>query len=146
MALKRLSAKLSRGGTFFRYLLTGATISLLDLTLFTWFSVGLDLHVAVANVLSTILAICVSYLINRFFVFRAARASWSTFLGFTTVSLFNGMLLQSLIIWFLVAVTPILISDVPSALLVTVSKVIAMGVGALANYFGYRLVFRKRER
>lgn len=132
-------------GTFIRYLLVGVSISALDLALFTLFSVVFGLNEIIANVASTVISICVSYLINRIFVFRGGGGFWSNFFSFAGVTLFTGLVLQSLVIWACAALAFTAFPSSEAAIVLPLAKVVAMGVGAVANYLGYRFVFRKAD-
>lgn len=143
--MRRWASRVSSDGAFFRYLLVGASISLLDLGLFTLFSVTLNWSGVVANITSTVISVCVSYLVNRVWVFRAGRASWSSFFSFAGITLITGLVFQSAVIWIVVAVGAWMAPTINLEILLVVAKIAAMAVGALANYIGYRLVFRQRK-
>lgn len=140
--MKRFVAWLFADGALARYLVVGVGISLLDLALFSGFALVVGLHEVAANVLSTIIAVCASYFINRAYVFRADRISWRSFFSFAGVTLFTGLVLQSLIIWLLVSAAVWEFVGLSEAAGLPVVKIFAMGVGAFANFLGYRLVFR----
>lgn len=130
------------GGSFPRYLVVGVFTSLLDLSLFSLLALLLHVPEIPANVVSTIVTVCVSYLINRRFVFKAQRSTWGTFFSFAGMTLFTGLVIQSVIIWAVVSGTALVAASLSAALVKPSAKVIAMGVGALCNYFGYRFIFR----
>ncbi|MCW2289838.1 GtrA family protein [Leucobacter luti] len=133
-------------GSILRYALVGIGMSVLDLALFTLCSVVLGANEIIANVVSTILTVCVSYLINRRWVFRADRASWRSFVSFAGVTLVTGLIVQTSVIWAIVHLAPLILPELTPAILLPAAKITAMGVGALMNFIGYRFVFRKRER
>lgn len=139
--MRSLLAKLQSGSSFWRYLIVGVGTSLLDLTLFSLLSVVIGINEVVSNVCSTIVTVCVSYLVNRSFVFRAERATWKSFFSFAGVTLVTGMLIQSAVIWGVIRVGHALVPSLPPAFLNPASKVFAMGIGAICNYLGYRYVF-----
>lgn len=136
----------SLGGSFPRYLVVGVFTSLLDFTLFTTLSVPLGLNPVPSNVISTIVTICVSYLINQRWVFRSKTSTWATFFSFASVSLVTGLLIQTGLIWGLIHLGHGLFPAARASTINPVSKVIAMGFGALCNYLGYRFVFRTSDR
>ena len=131
-------------GSFLRYLLVGGFNSLLDLALFTLFAVVVSLHPLVANVLSTSITLCVSYLLNRAFVFRTTRSIQGTVFQFVTITLISGLLVQSAVIWTVIRLGGLLVTDLPDGVLEPFAKVCAMAVGMVTNYLGYRWLFRSR--
>lgn len=137
-------------GTFPRYLLVGVGMSLLDLLLFSLLAVGAGVPEVLSNVVSTVITVCVSFLINRSFVFRAhrqsvtARAILLSFASFAGVTLVTGLVIQSAVIWGVVQLTHAVAPGLEYALVAPAAKIVAMGVGAICNYLGYRLVFKER--
>lgn len=92
-----LSKKISP--SLIKYLFVGVGTSLLDFVLFLTFSSLLGIPEVVANILSTTITIVVSYFVNNFFVFEAKTPSWRSFFSFAGLTLFTGMVVQSVIIW-----------------------------------------------
>lgn len=135
----------TRGGSFPRYLVVGVFTSLLDFSVFTILAVPVGVSPVVSNVVSTAVTICVSYIINRRWVFRAQRATWASFFSFASVSLITGMLIQSAVIWMVVHAGTTFATGLDPAMIKTGAKIIAMGVGAMCNYLGYRTVFRRSD-
>lgn len=125
-----------------RYLLTGGFTSLLDLALFSLLSVGLRVAEIPANVVSTIVTICVSYLINRAFVFGSRRGGIGAFFSFASVTLVTGLLLQSLVILGVLALFSGTAWSHQSWTSVA-AKVVAMAVGAGCNFLAYRVIFTR---
>lgn len=138
-----LLKRLKSGNSFYRYLLTGIFISLVDFGFFTLFSVVFGVYELAANALSTTFAMCISYPINRVFVFKAEQKSWLNFFVFLAQTLFTGLVVQSFVITGTVWIGRTYLAFIPDSLILTGSKLVAMGAGAVANYFGYRLIFRK---
>lgn len=138
--LRGIGAWLWKDGALLRYLAVGAFTSGLDLGLFTLLAAGFALPPVPANVVSTIVMICVSYLINNFWVFRTRKLSFRSFFSFAGITLFTGLLLQSFVIWGLVRLG-LAWGFSANAWYLVVVKVCAMGVGAACNYVGYRLLF-----
>lgn len=129
-----------RRGAFLRYLLVGGFNSLLDLGLFTLFAVIAGLHPLVANLLSTVLTLCVSFLLNRAFVFRTQASVQGTVFQFAAITLISGLVVQAVVIWFVIKVGTELVSGSPD-LLAPFAKICAMGVGLVFNFLGYRWLF-----
>ncbi|MDU6681377.1 MAG: GtrA family protein [Varibaculum cambriense] len=126
-----------------RYLVTGGAMSLLDWGLFTTFSVALSFPAVLANICSTVITICVSYFLNQRFVFKAKKASWRSFFSFSGLTLFTGLVLQSLVILGVLKLLVVFQSEPLPAFAAPGAKIIAMGVGATCNYLGYKYLFTR---
>lgn len=129
--------------SFARYLLVGVGTSLLDFTLFNALSVALRVPVIPSNVVSTIVTVCVSYLINRAFVFRAERPTWSSFFSFAGLTLLTGLVLQSAIISGTLEGIGLFRPGLDSKISHPIAKAVAMGLAAACNFLGYRWIFSK---
>jgi len=132
-------------GPVLRYGLVGTFNSLLDLGLFSLFSVGLHITVVLANVMSTSIVLCVSYVLNRLFVFRSNRPVRSTVVHFVTITLFTGLVVQSAVIWAVVHLGTLLLPSLSHAILAPFAKLCAMGTAMVCNYLGYRWIFHHRH-
>ncbi len=132
-------------GAFLRYLLVGGFNTLLDLGLFTIFAVVAGLHPLVSNIFSTSITLCVSYLLNRAFVFRTKRSVQGTVVQFVGITLISGLVIQSAVIWSVVALRGEIVPGFSSDLIALSAKICAMGVGMVFNYLGYRWLFGSRS-
>lgn len=126
-----------------RYLVTGGAMSLLDWGLFTGLCVVLSFPAVLANICSTIITIFVSYFLNQRFVFKARKASWQSFFSFSGLTLFTGLVLQSLVILGVLQFLALFQGHPFSSYAAPGAKIVAMGVGATCNYLGYKYLFRK---
>ncbi|WP_139982407.1 GtrA family protein [Nocardioides litoris] len=126
-----------------RYVVVGLANTALDLALFTALAVGLDVAPVAANVVSTIVVMTISFFLNRSWVFRAEQAGWRSYAGFVAVTLFSGLVVQSLVILGAVAAAGALAPGLPDGLVTPGAKVLAMGVGMVSNFLGYRWVFAR---
>lgn len=131
-------------GAFPRYVVVGVFNTLLDLGLFTLFAVVVGLQPLVANLLSTSITICVSYLLNRVFVFRTARSVQRTLVQFVAVTLISGLVIQSAVIWAVIHLGALIVPDLSHDVVAPLAKICAMGVGMGSNYLGYRWLFGSR--
>jgi putative flippase GtrA len=131
-------------GAFLRYLLVGGFNTLLDLGLFTLFAIVVGLDPLIANVLSTSITLCASYLLNRVFVFRTERSIQRTAVQFVGVTLISGLVVQSAVIWVIMGLGALIAPDLPSDGLAPLAKMCAMSVGMGSNYLGYRWLFGSR--
>ena len=137
--LPRIRAKF-RDASFLRYILVGLFNTALDLALFTMGVVIIRLQPLVANIISTTITMCVSYFLNRRFVFRSDQKHSRALIPFFTITLTSGLLIQGAVITLIMFLTQS-VTVVPYEVLATGAKVCAIGVGLIANYLGYRFIF-----
>ena len=133
-------------GSVLRYLGAGTFTSLLDFVLFAALVNLTSIHYVLANVISTLVTICVSYLINRRLVFRSRTRSIWGFVAFLSATLFTGMVLQAVVIWAVSASLTPLLPWASDGTVKSIAKIIAMAVGAVVNYLSYRWIFSPRPR
>ena len=131
-------------GPVLRYGVVGTFNSLLDLGLFSLFSVGLHITVVVANIMSTSIVLCVSYVLNRIIVFRSTKPVRATVVHFVTITLFTGLIVQSGVIWVVIHLGSLVAPHLSHAILAPLAKVCAMGAAMVSNYLGYHWIFRRR--
>lgn len=124
-----------------RYLVVGVANTALDLALFTALAVGLDARPVVANVVSTVLVMTLSFFVNRAWVFDAGSAGWRAYAGFVAITLFSGWVIQSLVILGLLHGASAFAPDIPDDVAAPLAKLAAMAVGMVSNFIGYRWVF-----
>lgn len=127
-----------------RYLIVGIGNTVLDLALFTLLAVAAGLPPVVANVVSTVVVMTISFFLNRSWVFRAEQAGVASYVGFVAVTLTSGLLIQSLVILGVIELAGAITPDLDDGLVKPGAKVVAMGVGMVSNFLGYRWVFRER--
>lgn len=119
----------------------------MDILLFMFFATLLQFHPVWANVLSTAIVVTISFFLNHRFVFRSDKNRRSTAVQFVAITVFNGWVIQSIVIWAVVSVChtwPFFVEH--TALLDTFSKIVAMGVGFIFNYFGYKILFQSSKK
>lgn len=127
-----------------RYLITGGLTSLIDFSGYSLLTVAVGLNEVLANVLSTTVAMTVSFFINSTFVFRAEKRTVSSFITFAGFTAFTGLVLQSVIIVACVAIGNAFVGPDFRDGVILASKIMAMGVGAVVNFLGYRFLFTSR--
>jgi putative flippase GtrA len=88
----------------------------------------------------------ISFFVNRSWVFRAESAGLRAYVGFVAVTLFSGLVLQSLVILGAIAAAGAIAPDLPDGLVTPAAKVLAMGCGMVSNFLGYRWVFGRGSR
>lgn len=140
-----------------RFLIVGCFNTALDFVLLNLLVLSVHLPVLVANTISVTVGISISYLLNHHFVFRSdEKASLRKFLTFFAVSGFSSLVLQTLVIWSVEAVTGsqfgqslILFSflnEHPEVQLNT-AKAAAVGVGMVWNFVAYKyFIFKGRTK
>lgn len=132
---------------FVKFLLVGSFNTILDISLYFFFSSILSVHPVLANILSTGITLCFSFFLNHRFVFRSARKKRTTAIQFVCITLFNGWVIQSLIIGSIVhtlGTTYFFMSHVWTLNLL--AKICSVGVAFMLNFLGYRYIFKQRER
>jgi len=131
---------------FVKFLLVGSFNTLLDITLYFLFSNIFDINPILANVFSTGITLCFSFLLNHKFVFRSQRKKRTTAVQFVAVTLFNAWVIQSLIIAGVVhslGNTPFFLDHIWTLNLL--AKVCSVGVSFILNFLGYRYIFKVKE-
>ncbi|MCL1840651.1 MAG: GtrA family protein [Propionibacteriaceae bacterium] len=144
-SLRARASALVHDGALLRYIGVGIFNSLLDLGLYTLFSVAIGIPPLIANIMSTTVTLCVSYFLNRRLVFRSTVGYARSAAQFVVVTLFSGLVVQSCVIWVVTHGAPHVVPQVPSDLVKVVAKLIAMGVGMVTNYVGYHWLFTARR-
>ncbi|MCL2784587.1 MAG: GtrA family protein [Propionibacteriaceae bacterium] len=126
-----------------RYLLVGAFNTGLDLALYTALSVGVGIPALIANAMSTTIVLCISYFLNRIWVFNSSANLVRSSILFVSVTLFSGLIVQSGVIWCVLALGGWAFPTWSPDLLKVIAKVIAIGVGMITNYIGYHWLFKE---
>lgn len=124
-----------------RYLVVGVANTALDLLLFTLLAVAAGIPPVAANVVSTVVVMTVSFFVNRAWVFRAETSGVRSYLGFVSVTLFSALVLQSLVILGVIAVASEVAPGLSDGVVEPGAKLVAMAVGMVSNFLGYRYVF-----
>ena len=108
----------------------------LDFLIFSLLANVLGMFAVAANIVSTCICMVVSFILNYNFVWRSKKSKRETAPRFVAVSLFSAWVVQSVVIWVVVGT----FGD--SEVMNLVAKVLGVGVGAISNYLGYKLIFR----
>jgi len=128
-----------------RYVGVGIFNTCVDFALYSLGTAVFHWYPLVANVVSTTITLCVSYFLNRRFVFRSNVGYARSIPTFVAVTLFSGLLVQSGVIWLVLHAAAIWTSALDTTLIREAAKVIAIGVGMCSNYVGYHWLFRQRS-
>lgn len=124
-----------------RYVLVGMLNTALDFGLFSVLAIVVNLAPVLANVVSTTITLCVSFLLNRSFVFRTQRSVKATLVPFVAVTLFSALVVQSVAILTILALGGSVAPAVPVDILALLAKLAAIGLGIVTNFLGYRWLF-----
>jgi putative flippase GtrA len=133
-----------------RFLIAGCFNTALDFLILNVLTLALGLPVLVANTISVLFGISISYALNHFFVFRYPhRISWRKFLEFFLITGISSLGIQTLIIWLfeLLFATSfgnslLLVPDAEGRhfIAINVAKFTAVLVGLVWNFTMYRFV------
>ena len=134
--------KMVRNSDFSRYLVTGVFNTALDICIYLSLVELFGLYPVIANVISTVIVLSISFFLNYYFVFRSNKSKGKTVPFFVGVTLFNGWFIQSLVIWLVISVfTPFITEHWLNAF----AKLCGVGVGMVCNFLEYRIIFRERK-
>lgn len=126
-----------------RFLVSGGAMALLDLCLYSCGTLLAHWPPLAAHVVSTLITICVSFAVNRAFVFRAHGTGVRAFVPFLAVTLVTALVIQSLIITGVVRACAALLPQAPDGAAAIAAKLIAVGVAAVCNFVSYRVIFSR---
>lgn len=133
----------SRAGRPLRFLVVGVANTLLDIAIFLVLTAW-GVPVIIANMISTAVALCFSFLLNRAYTFRAGPGVVGQAVRFLVVTLVGLWVLQPIIIQ---AVLALIGDQLPSTAALLVAKGIATVASLTWNYLLYgAVVFRDRTR
>lgn len=129
-----------------RFLFIGLVNTGVDLVLFTIFANLLSINPIIASILSTGITLCLSFLLNHYFVFRSTKRKRQTAALFVLVTLFNVWVIQSAIIWLVLTIfAPIEFFQTHQWTFNVFAKICGVGVSMVLNYLGYRTIFKERK-
>lgn len=137
------SLKLENKAEKGRYLLVGAAATTIDFGLLFLFRYLLNAPIISANMISTGVAFCFSFVANKKYAFKSSDQSViREAVLFTVTTLFGLWFIQNLIIHLLEPELNQLLGR--SSLALLVAKLIATGATLIWNYLTYsRIVFKK---
>lgn len=124
-----------------RYLVVGLFNTALDLALFTLLAVAVGFAPVAANVVSTVVVMTISFFLNRAWVFRSESSGLRAYAAFVAVTLFSGLVVQSLVIFGLLHLADAVLPGLSHDLAAPAAKLGAISVGMVSNFLGYRWVF-----
>ncbi|MCL1839702.1 GtrA family protein [Candidatus Saccharibacteria bacterium] len=119
-----------------RFMMVGGVNTVLDFTIYGLLVSVLGFFAVVANMISTVIVLTISFGLNYKFVWQSKKSKRETAPRFVIISLFSAWVVQSGIIWIIVTIFGT--DDVISLL----AKVVGICAGTITNYLGYRYIFR----
>lgn len=139
-----------------RFLAAGSVNTAIDFVLLNIMTLALGAPVLIANSVSVVFGICLSYVMNHFFVFRYPdRVTVKRFLQFFAVTGFSSLVIQNVIIWLFEMLFGtsfgrsllFLGSDADNNVLaINFAKAVAVLAGLVWNFAFYRLVVFRSNR
>ncbi|WP_082481023.1 GtrA family protein [Rathayibacter sp. Leaf299] len=139
-----------------RFLAAGSVNTAIDFVLLNIMTLALGAPVLIANSVSVVFGICLSYVMNHFFVFRYPdRVTVKRFLQFFAVTGFSSLVIQNVIIWLFEMLFGtsfgrsllFLGSDADNNVLaINFAKAVAVFAGLVWNFAFYRLVVFRSNR
>jgi len=140
-----------------RFVCVGAFNTGLDFIMFNFWTFAVGLKPVLANTLSVVVGITISYILNHRFVFHSEQApSLKKYLMFFGVSGVSAIALQNLIIW---GVSAFFRMDFTNSLFLlneighnhgielNIAKALAVGVGMIWNFMFYKyIIFKKKQQ
>lgn len=132
-----------------RYLLSGTTMTLLDLFLYQLFAnvIKISLFGVPSNIsavwLGTPIVITINFFISHKFVWKSTTSKRKTFIPFFGLNIFSGILLQSIVIaLFIMALSAFIDNPGTNPVINFTAKCVAVCVGMIVNFFGAKLLFK----
>lgn len=146
---KFISLKNLLKGPGARYLLSGASMTLLDLLLYQLFANVLKVSLfgvmpSISAVwIGTPIVITINFFISHYFVWKSTTSKRKTFVPFFGLNLFSGILLQSVVITlFIMAISVFVDNPGMNPIINLAAKCIAVFVGMIVNFFGSKFLFK----
>lgn len=123
-------------GEKLKFLFVGGINTVLDFLIYGLLANILGVYVIVANMISTLICMTVSFFLNYTFVWKSKKSKRQTAPRFLAVSLISAWIIQSGIIWI---ATSIFGTDDITNL---IAKIIGITCGMIFNFFGYKYIFK----
>ena len=141
--LKKIKQKpvFQKHGEKIRFVLVGGFNTALDFVIYGLLANIIGLPQVVASIISTSICIAVSFYLNFTFVWKSEKSIKNTIIGFLVVSLFSAWVVQSIAIK-----ATLFIAGNPenNGFINLVAKAVGSIAGMVTNYFGYKIVFKKK--
>ncbi len=128
-----------------KFVLVGSLNTLVDLGFFFVFANLLKIEAVLASILSTGIAMCLSFFLNHGFVFNSNSRKRDTIVQFVAITAFNVWLIQSIVIALSLYIIKhmALFNDHKWTLNIT-AKLCGVAVSFVLNYIMYKYIFHKK--
>jgi len=133
-----MKEKLKKYSELIRFAAVGVFNTLLDFCIFGLLANIIGVDKVVSNIISTTICITISFILNYKFVWKSEKSIKSTAVGFLAVSLFSAWVVQSLVILGVTALFG------ETDFIKLVAKFCGSVAGMTTNYFGYKIIFKKK--
>lgn len=119
-----------------KFLFVGGLNTVLDFLIYGLLANVFGIFVVIANMISTLICMTVSFFLNYNFVWKSKKTKLQTAPRFLLVSLISAWVIQSGIIWL--ATTIFGTADLTNL----IAKIIGIACGTIFNFFGYKYIFK----
>jgi putative flippase GtrA len=140
--LKKLkdSKLVKKHGEKIRFLLVGGFNTVLDFCIYGLLANIIGVPQVISNIISTTICVTISFILNYKFVWHSEKSIKNTVIGFLAVSFFSAWVVQSVAISLTLAILG------ENATTNLIAKLVGSATGMITNYFGYKLVFKTRQK
>ena len=129
-----------------KFILVGSLNTFVDLGFFFIFANILKIEAVVASILSTAIAMCLSFFLNHGFVFQSSTRKRDTVIQFVAITAFNVWLVQSIVIALsLYILKHIALFNNHKWTLNIAAKLCGVSVSFILNFIMYRYIFHKNQ-
>ena len=119
-----------------KFALVGGVNTTVDFVVFGLLANVLGIFAVVANMISTVVVMIISFVLNYNFVWQSKKSKRETAPKFVAVSLFSAWAVQSVVIFLVVTIFG---TDDATNL---GAKIAGIAAGTITNYLGYKYIFR----
>ncbi|MBO4855150.1 GtrA family protein [Candidatus Saccharibacteria bacterium] len=127
-------------GEKIKFVLVGGFNTVLDFCIFGLLANIIGIPKEVANIISTTICIAISFILNYKFVWKSKKSKKETAPGFVIVSLFSAWIVQN------IAINMITLPFGENSVTKLIGKAFGSICGMISNYFGYKLIFRGKNK
>ncbi len=137
--------------TIAKFLVVGAFNTILNFILLNIFITKGHIELFLSNGIAVTIGVCLSYLLNNYFVFKKKNLSWHSFGSFVLMTGISALVVQTLVIYAFLHILTISFMEVISQKLTmllkeNIAKGIAVIFGLIWNFVSYKLVvFKERD-
>lgn len=132
---------------FLKFIIVGSFNTFLDISIFSVFTSLIGINAIFANIISTSVTMIVSFFLNSKIVFKSERRNLKVMLSFFAITLFNGWIIQSSIIYIVLNSLkgPLICLSEYNWLFNLFAKVCGVSVSLILNFLGYKYIFKNKQ-